>query len=147
MTRADSPVVSASWHVHEVLGSRPVAGHFFPISSFFFFCCLPWNSISGGRATARMTVRIQLLLIVHLFEEDARLLVKCFLQTCFLEVCVLETNVVSTNRSYFHNMLHVTYNTLRIPFSRINQFRSLKVSERLYLGGGVKKNSTRVTHY
>ena len=62
-----------------------------------------------------MTIRIQPLLIVHLFEEDARLLVKMFSQQrVFLETCFIETTVVSTNKSYFHNMLRVTYNTLRI---------------------------------
>jgi hypothetical protein len=33
-------------------------------------------------------------------------------QCVFLETCFIETTVVSTNRSYFHNMLRVTYNTL-----------------------------------
>ena len=35
-------------------------------------------------------------------------------QKCvFFETCFIETAVVSTNRSCFHNMLRVTYNTLR----------------------------------
>ena len=48
MTRADSPVVTASPHVHGVLGSRLVAGHLFLVSSFFFFC----SSAAGVRQLA-----------------------------------------------------------------------------------------------
>lgn len=67
--------------------SSPADRNFFD-SQFHLLFALPWNSISGGRA-ARMTIRIQPLLIVHLFEEDARLLVKCFLNNVFFSKRVL----------------------------------------------------------
>ena len=68
-------------------GSSPADRHVFD-SQFHLLFALPWNSISGGRA-ARVTIRIQPLLIVHRFEEDARLLVKCFLNNVFFSKRVL----------------------------------------------------------
>ena len=38
-----------------------------------------------------MSIRLQYLLAVDLFAEDAHFLETCFLETCFLETCFLET--------------------------------------------------------
>ena len=43
------------------------------------------------RARARMSIRLQYLLAVDLFAEDAHFLETCFLETCFVETCFLET--------------------------------------------------------
>jgi hypothetical protein len=43
------------------------------------------------RARARMSIRLQYLLAVDLFAEDAYFLETCFLETCFLQTCFLET--------------------------------------------------------
>ena len=89
MTRArtSSLVGSGCAFLRRVPGSSPAERHFSD-SQFHLLFALPWNSISSGRA-ARMTIRIQPLLIVHLFEEDARLLVKCFLNNVFFSKRVL----------------------------------------------------------
>ena len=114
LTRADSPVVIASPHVTFTdPGFETRRGTSF--SSFIFLLFL---LISGRRATARMTVRIQLLLTVHLFEEDARLLVKIFSKRVFSR-CVFSKRTLFPQTSYF---------------------RSLEVSEQLYLGHPLLKS-------
>ena len=79
MTRARTRSLIGSGRavLRGVPGSSPADRYFFD-SQFHLLFALPWNSISGGRA-ARMAIRIQPLFIVRISEEDARLLVKCFL--------------------------------------------------------------------
>ena len=48
------------------------------------------------RARARMSIRLQYLLAVDLFAEDAHFLETCFLETCFVETCFVETCFVET---------------------------------------------------
>ena len=75
---------------HPVPRSNP--GHW--IFSIFHFSLFSWNS--HWRARARMSIRLQYLLAVDLFAEDACFLETYFLETCFLETCFLETCFLET---------------------------------------------------
>ena len=85
-----SPMDKASGQRSPCPTFEPRTSHFFDFSLFSFFMELPW------RASARMSIRLQYLLAVDLFAEDACFLETYFLETCFLETCFLETCFLET---------------------------------------------------
>ena len=67
---------------------------FFRFFTFLFFHGTPIGVRELARA--RMSIRLQYLLAVDLFAEDACFLETYFLETYFLETCLLETCFLET---------------------------------------------------